>query len=97
MHRIVAVLVAFGGLLWIAGCGGAGQPSPENSTEGVQESGLQALPPGIEQESAQQAMQQFYETGQVSPELRKKLEQGEQGAYGGQYPGAQRGAPPGQQ
>ncbi len=89
MKKLLNGNVLLLGLFLISGCS-TGQPpaNPEEADQATMESGLQALPPGMEQNTAKQAMEQFYETGQISPELRKKLQDQGQQVYGGQYPGA---------
>ncbi len=85
------------GLVVLPGCSSSGQPAADSDevTEKTMESGLKALQPGVEQDVVTEAMEQFRQTGQIDPELRKKLEQQGQQMYGGQYPGA-RGRPPSQ-
>jgi hypothetical protein len=77
--------------VFLAGCGG-GEPKRPGGDPGqaAVESGTGALPPGIDKDTARQAAEAFYKTGQVPEELRKKLEQQSKQQYGGQYPGAQK-------
>lgn len=89
MKRFFVFALVAGLFTWVQGCSSGGPAtSPEDAKKGAMESGLKAMQPGVDQDAAQQAMQQFYQTGEVSPELRKKLEQGGMQPYGGQYPGA---------
>jgi len=78
----------------LAGCGGgAPEPASGDAAQDAATSGAQAAPPGVDANMAQQAAQEFYQTGQVSPEVRKQFEAASQKMYGGQYPGAQQRPP----
>ncbi len=91
MRRVCFGFVTTALVAFALGCGG-GTPEPAggNPEADAAKSGAQAAPPGVDADLAQQAAQQFYQTGEVSPEVRKQFEQSSQSVYGQQYPGAGR-------
>ncbi len=91
MRRVCLALVGGAMVAFAFGCGG-GTPEPASGDPQADaaQSGAQAAPPGVDADLAQQAAQQFYQTGEVSPEIRKQFEQSSQSVYGQQYPGAGR-------